>query len=102
MLGETYCDIADRGLGRLSWAGSAPTGVTSRRTGIRAIADPLGIMRTSSRITWGSRVLNFVCDARRPPRRSTRSVQEADITVGQWSTVVPGCTGAGWGDAKAK
>jgi hypothetical protein len=31
--------VADRDLGRLNWAGSAPTGVSSGRTGIRAIAD---------------------------------------------------------------
>ena len=31
-------DVADRGLGRLNWAESAPTKVASGRTGIRAIA----------------------------------------------------------------
>ncbi len=31
-------DVADRGLGRLNWAGSGPTGVASGRTGAHAIA----------------------------------------------------------------
>ncbi len=31
-------DVADRGLGRLNWAGSGPTGIVSGRAGVRAKA----------------------------------------------------------------